>query len=103
MNPIGVMEAFEKSPKIFKKVHFNFTCTKIKMLSEKNFRMSHKIGVGTVVQKRTRIHPIIKYPVGGAIGIGFIGHMYSQHNSQDRVQFVNLNSLTKLKRFKAKL
>ena len=65
--------------------------------------MSHKIGVGTVVQKRTRIHPIIKYPVGGAIGIGFIGHMYSQHNSQDRVQFVNLNSLTKLKRFKAKL
>ena len=59
--------------------------------------MSHKIGVGTVVQKRTRIHPIIKYPVGGAISIGFIGHMYSQHNSQDRVQFVNLNSLTKLK------
>ena len=46
--------------------------------------MSHKIGVGTVVQKRTRIHPIIKYPVGGAISIGFIGHMYSQHNSQDR-------------------
>ena len=57
--------------------------------------MSHKVGVGTVVQKRTRIHPIIKYPVGGAIGVGFIGHMYSQHNSQDSVQFVNLKSLIK--------
>ena len=50
----------------------------------KYFRMSHKIGVGTVVQKRTRIHPIIKYPLGGAIGVGFIGHMYSQHNSQEK-------------------
>ena len=43
--------------------------------------MSHKIGVGTVVQKRTRIHPIIYYPVGGAIGIGFT--LYWQQNSQD--------------------
>ena len=52
------------------------------------FRMSHKIGVGTVIKKRTRIPSLITYPLGGALGLGLIGHMYSQHNSQAHRSYI---------------